>query len=118
MKLRSGFVSNSSSNSFIILDRSITEKDIAYKMDIIQEMYMKLTGDTFEYNVVKQTKENLLEELYRFNEKSDTYISNMIRRVDTPENILSIVDVEDNGIPSDLFDLIEGVFNAERMHWG
>ncbi len=111
MKIRAGFVSNSSSEAFICRTehsvketREILQKILDYHNDIFSANYK------FE-NVFKDPK--LIT-------KEDTDIFKDFGYNIHPEDYTKIViySVTDNTIPYELFDMIDSKFNAYRIHLG
>jgi len=109
MKARTGFVSNSSSSSFICSTDKTPEEVKEILIEILKT-YNKVTGDqSLEF-------EDAFEHIFygdaNYNAQL-SYYSNM----DTTDKVV-ITSAGDNSIPWCLFDLIEYVFHARRVHLG
>ena len=113
MKIRNGFVSNSSSESFLCRTNYTVEetKNILQKMlDFYNEIFkIELTFEDVFVMPYISTKE-YLEDMKDY----DSYLNfkeNDVGRV--------VIDsMSDNSIPYPLFDMIEEKFDAERIHLG
>ena len=101
MKIRKGFVSNSSSSSFIINSDRFTFEEVEKKM---AEIKASSSDKWFEYDVREIT-----EEMY---EHDNWYMD----RADIGK--IQIISSEDNSIPYDAFDVIENTFDCVRHHLG
>ena len=101
MKIRQGFVSNSSSSSFVIRSNHFTFEEVQTKME---EIKASLPDEWFEYDVREIT-----EEMY---EHDNWYMD----RTDIGK--IQIISSEDNSIPYDAFDAIEDAFDCARYHLG
>ena len=112
MKLRNGFVSNSSTASFICqADFTVEQaKDILEKMLIY---YRELMGKKLDfYDVFKEPRIGT--------KKCYNYHANWTHHPDRDEIIgrLIIQGADDNSIPFSLFMLIEEKFEAKHYHLG
>ena len=113
MKVRTGFVSNSSSSSFVC------QTDMS--MLLIERTMHKLI-DLYEDAVGVCSEEKLFEVI----EGSKAY-DEMLKDWDyldcygvdgTTVGKIIIESASDNSIPYELFDLIKTIFKAERLHLG
>lgn len=111
MKFRNGFVSNSSSSSFICnVDLTIDEATV--KLHKLHEMYCELNDidvpfyDIFDDPIYMNDEKKL--EYYRFYSDGQAI----------GQGNIIINSAGDNTIPWELFDLIESTFNAKRVHMG
>jgi len=111
-KIRNGFVSNSSSSSFIC-DKSISLEDARDVMNILVDMYEKL---------YKNTDFPFTNEDFYIKIGDEEYEKDLIKNweFDVKEKVKDHVVIAgfDNSIPSELFDLIENRCSAKRYHLG
>lgn len=113
MKIRNGFVSNSSSSSFICSTK-LNLDQVKNKLDIMVEMYNRL------YNA-KETFDDMFEYPYVI---SKTNIEGYKERISYfGGGSVSIGDIiidsaGDNSIPWMLHTAIEDLLNANRIHLG
>jgi hypothetical protein len=109
MKLRLGFVSNSSSSCFIC-STDKTEEEVLHLLNKMIELYNEASGESYTFDDVflqpKMGSKKLDDELEDYADEADT------------TGKLIIESRSDNTIPSELFDLIEMAFNATRIHLG
>lgn len=101
MKIRIGFVSNSSSSSFVINSNRFDFEEVETKME---EIKAEFPDSWFEYDV-RVITEKIYKHGYWYLENSD--IGN-----------IEIISSEDNSIPYDAFDIIEDTFDCVRRHLG
>ena len=121
MKIRQGFVSNSSSSSFVVnyyeeyakenFDVVQVETLMEDCVNFIQKLLGKNDGEGFskeDYNVfvANEDYENLLVKDWKYGKEGEI-VGKII-----------IASSSDNSIPYLLFDLIESRFNAIRFHLG
>jgi len=112
MKIRMGFVSNSSSEAFICRSGHSVKETKTILQEILV-FYNKMFGtnytfyETFEEPVVA-TKNNI-----------DDLKENWSMTI-TPEDYTSVIiySATDNSIPYSLFEIIEEKFEAKRLHLG
>jgi hypothetical protein len=125
MKIRNGFVSNSSSEAFIC-DSKISLKEAKEILIKMLEFYNEiLTGDKrfsiYGYNKVFQEPKFLTKEF--FEEVLEPYYDSeySLKEKISYEEVkdkLIILSVSDNTIPFELFDIIQAKFAAQRIHLG
>ena len=129
MKIRQGFVSNSSSTSFYI-DAS---KFPLQKVEEIMERLVDITNsldnsddtmasicEIYETEDVQGIKERQ-KEFYRPYGRwgaEDTRHMEAIERERWPSKIVVIDSVDDNSIPWSIQEFLESGLNARRQHWG
>ena len=111
MKIRSGFVSNSSSSSFIC-DTHMSPGEVEYKLRELLDFYNKMFERCFEF-------EEVFEEPFRddtgiWKKEIEDYIAGSI---ETKGKII-INSRSDNSIPWEIVDFIENLFNGYRIHLG
>jgi hypothetical protein len=124
MKIRTGFVSNSSTSSFVCdTEMSLSEiklklkmiVDFARNMDLISpQSFFK---DIFKKPFIADKKyaKNISHYIEVYKDNSLIDISN--KKEDIFGKII-IESASDNTIPYELFDLIEFIFKGERIHLG
>jgi len=117
MKIRNGFVSNSSSASFVC-GENFSAKDIENIKKALQDLlkfYNTFFNDNLEFKNIfkkpKQIEQNDLEILEQFDEYVNNYFKNINDRI-------IIYSKDDNSIPYSLFDLITQKFDAYHIHLG
>lgn len=111
MKIRNGFVSNSSSSSFICkTDLSVTE--VSEKLHKIHQLYCEIYDDESSFTDCYE------EPLYLTDAEKKEYFKYWTTHYEIPEGNIIINSASDNSIPFDLFDMIENAFNARRIHLG
>ncbi len=119
MKIRTGFVSNSSSSSFIC-----KTKMPPYKVEMILRRMVDVYHDRNKDQLIyeNETYETMFEKPFygskAYDEALDDYISFYKRTDMTTKGKLIIESVGDNSIPSELFEPIERAFNGTRIHLG
>ena len=111
MKIRTGFVSNSSSEAFLCR----TECSIKETREILQKM-LTFHNDTFGHS---SSFEDTFEDPRIATEQDINMLEDYGYRP-TPESYTSIMicSADDNSVPYELFDLIDSKFNAWRVHLG
>lgn len=104
MKRRSGFVSNSSSTSFLI---NQTEHS-GITRDIVEAMISKM-HDVGDINVVEYVGNpyDTWDEYYSY-----------LRDIDKNDKIIAIESASDNSIPYDFQEWLESNLPCERIHLG
>jgi hypothetical protein len=104
MKFRTGFVSNSSSSSFICGEGITKEQAIEFMQKIISaneenDFWGKFSED--DYYIIELDKHTAKD----FNGTFKNFVGRVL-----------IMSTDDNSIPSDIHDLIERKLGAERFH--
>jgi hypothetical protein len=111
MKIRAGFVSNSSSEAFICK----SEHSVQETKDILQRMV------DFNNEMCETNKDfyDIFEEPRLASEEDREWFDDWDVEA-TPEDYTSVLifSASDNTIPWALFDMIEGKFKARRIHLG
>ena len=124
MKIRQGFVSNSSSSSFIINYNNECEKK--FTVEIVTEI---LTDLIKVYNLANKDTlcfENIFDYVAII---SDVHIKERIKYESHPyyedktdmkkvKNKIVIVGKTDNSIPYPIMEFIENTMDAKHWHWG
>jgi len=117
MKIRNGFVSNSSSSSFVC-GKNFSIKDIEDIKNTLQDLlkfYNTFLNEDLKFEDVfkepKKIEQNDLEILKAYDEVVERYIKNINDRI-------IIYSEDDNSIPYSLFDLIAQKFDAYHIHLG
>ena len=115
MKIRKGFVSNSSSSSFICDTKASLDK-VREKLDLILECHNSLSGEhlTFEGTFCEPYygSQNYDKEL------NDCGYMRQVYECDTTVGKVIIDSAGDNTIPYQWFEIIEFAFNGRRIHLG
>ncbi len=114
MKIRKGFVSNSSSSCFICGAWGNCKYSIEEITSILQKMldfYNELEEQELSFDSVFETPKMATDE------DIDNLDGWDVKKNRIEENIL-IYSSDDNSIPYLLFGMIEQKFNAERIHLG
>lgn len=116
MKIRSGFVSNSSSSSFVFNSPLSTEEiENALKASII--ICNKLGGTNIDCNdcfYITEVDDKLLEDIVEWRQKPEFWQGELF----TKESRV-IHSVRDNSIPYATQELILNTFSdVKRFHWG
>ena len=112
MKMRSGFVSNSSSSSFVCQTK-MTIKEVEEALHQLLNFYNEFSGENLKFNKVFK------KPFYPTKE----FVKNMNENwghlyYDYSEDKMVIESTDDNSIPYALFNLIEEKFEASRNHLG
>jgi len=119
MKIRLGFVSNSSSSSFVC---NYYRKKTEYTTEETKEILQKILD--FYNDIYEQTLsfEKVFEEPYIGSQKDvdglDDFFGTEYPRHERANGKIIINNQKENSIPHMLFGIIESKFNAERFHLG
>jgi len=126
MKIRQGFVSNSSSSSFIC-SSTLSVKEAEEKLKAMVTFYNELYGTAHQFEDVFQKPFKITKD-----KKSKEYLGYIadwifgenpqyVRCVKEKKDMngkLIINGSEDNSVPYELFELIENFFSGTRVHLG
>lgn len=111
MKIREGFVSNSSSSSFVCsTDMSVDE--VREKLEKMVEFLNDFNDGFLTFDDVFRDP-FIADEEYCSGEWADYYPT-----IKNSKGKMIIESAGDNSIPYEMFDLIEDRFNAVRCHLG
>lgn len=115
MKIRNGFVSNSSGSSFICKTKD-NLKTVKEKLQLILDCHNALSGENLIFD-------NVFCEPYYGSQDYDKKLVEwgywrQVYNSDTTVGKVVIDSATDNSIPSEWFEIIESTFNAERIHLG
>ena len=114
MKIRQGFVSNSSSSSFVC-DISMPLDEIKKKLNLMLDTYNKL-------HIIEKQYDDVFREPFIGDEKYEKDSISFFRKhydnLPTVEDKVIIESADDNSIPYELWEQINFVFNAQRIHLG
>jgi hypothetical protein len=113
MKIRMGFVSNSSSSSFICYNPTVTVEQASELLHQLLDSYYKFFGDEEE----RRSFEDVFQEPFisngKLNETSTTWEGDAYN---PPKGALVINSASDNSVPYLLNEWIEERFRAEGHH--
>jgi hypothetical protein len=121
MKIRYGFVSNSSSSSFICNARymdldgveSISKEEISEKahklFDFIVDMKLAIGVLAFD---------DIFKEPFKATKKYIKYLNGWNADIKYSKDLIILESAYDNSIPSCMFEVIEELFHAYRIHLG
>lgn len=118
MKLRKGFVSNSSSSSFVIDPKYVTKglDDIQKKLEMLLDFYNKFHGKSLKFEDVFEEPFVLYEENY---DLSNQFAGNSSEwDIRAPKGSVIINSTGDNSIPWEIMQWIEWGMLATRYHLG
>ena len=110
MKTRTGFVSNSSSSSFVC-DTELAPGEVAAKLEELIKMYNKLMNKHYDYDSMFEYPRIGTPHTHK-----DWHDYEPSLR--TAGGKIVIDSAGDNTIPYELFDLIEVMFEGVRCHLG
>ena len=136
MKIRKGFISNSSSTSFVIdyyvekkdrtslkevketVDRIIKAYNIIYKTKLQKKRTFTIGKITDE--IIKARID--FEREYAYDDKGEwgpqPISKDRKKAIENQKGKIIINSVEDNSIPYLMQEMIENVLNADKWHWG
>ena len=106
MKMRQGFVSNSSSTSFYINSSIYNKQQV---IDAIEDMISD--GLFAKYSVGQSTQKELVQQI-------EEYCGYKINGDNIPFNCIVVDSESDNSIYWEIQEMLEIKFNAYRQHWG
>jgi len=109
MKLRLGFVSNSSSSCFIC-NTDKTEEEIVDYLKKLLDIYNEGVGTSYTF-------EECFKPIRVGGECDEKELNNWDEQVNALGKVL-IESEDDNSIPYQLFEIIEEAFDATRIHMG
>ncbi len=112
MKIRDGFVSNSSSSSFVC-KITMGIEEIKEKLVAILDFHNSMYNTDLQFD-------DVFDEPFLCDNEHKEYIKDCWRDCDSvPEIGQPIINsASDNSIPYEFFDMIERIFNASRVHLG
>ena len=114
MRIRKGFVSNSSSSSFVC-DISLSPEEVIEQLHTMLYHFGQIMDRDYEYSDVFGEVFSSSEEVPR--REIDCVEYYWFTRGDLKDKVI-IRSQGDNAIPYEMFDLIESRFNAFRIHRG
>ena len=117
MKTRTGFVSNSSSSSFVCdTKKSITE--VNEDLKVLLDFWNKWMPEHWDSDDLTERKfEDVFGEIFIADEKHEKMMTEDWQ-YEEPAGRLIIRSADDNSIPCEMFELIERKFNGYRNHLG
>lgn len=133
MKVRSGFVSNSSSTSFIVnfYDKKISTNEVKATMDRIIRAYNIADNKRLQkkrtFTIGRVTDEMIkircdFQREYGYNKKHEWVrlpLSSRERKlIKEQKGKIVINSVEDNSIPYLMQEMIYCILDTEKWHWG
>jgi hypothetical protein len=114
MKIRNGFVSNSSSSCFICGEYGGDN----YSVEATIEALQKMVDFQNSFKGLHQSFEDIFETPRYATEEDVEFLVDWGNSREDIEGKLLIFSAEDNSISYDLFELIESKFSARRQHLG
>ena len=125
MKIRWGFVSNSSSEAFICnTDKSIEQitKELGHLLEVYNEMTNshESFGKVFELPFIgnDSNTKDIRDYLSVYKKDPSFFVTFHGSAWKNPIGKVIICSTGDNSIPYELFDLIESTYDATRIHLG
>lgn len=117
MKVRTGFVSNSSSSSFVCKTK-MSPEEVEMILCRMVDVYHDRNKNHPFYG--KETYETMFEKPFYGSGAYDEQLSDYLEQYKgrSTNGKLIIESVGDNSIPFELFDPIEKAFNGIRLHLG
>ncbi len=114
MKVRNGFVSNSSSSCFVCNTEMSTE-EMSEKLHALYDFWVAWDGDTESW--YGNSFESMFDEPYEMSkEQAEEMNEGWGSNIKEGDKIID--SASDNSIPWGLMDLIENKFEARRIHLG
>ncbi len=122
MKVRMGFVSNSSSSSFICKTK-MSLSQVKEKLEKIHSFYWEVIKDSEEDYYLGKSFNDMFFKPFEGNKEYDKKLKDWDYLKEygvdgTTVGKIVIESAEDNSIPYEMFELIEKVFNGVRLHLG
>ena len=119
MKIRSGFVSNSSSTCFVC-NIHVKGKFSSENLDAVEKKLRDIIKAAIELELMPP--DTKFEDIFRLPTTIDAHDLRLLRDYDvniTPrEDMFLIYSEGDNTIPYELFSILETIFNAREVHLG
>ena len=127
MKIRSGFVSNSSSEAFILSKEHVDVEKIEADLRKLLALHSELTGGGYIFEEVFQQPKKITdlknEYFYSWIEYDrkpdrDAWHRQTYSRDDELKDRIVVYSASDNTIPYPLVEYITSLYNGERLHLG
>ena len=117
MKIRNGYVGNSSSSCFIC-NTKLSETEIKKILQSIVDLWNTSTSILYPNDHSKMTYNEMFNGPYPGGREYDKYLNPYIDIGEHTKDKIIIESAEDNSIPHVFFDFIEETFEGTRCHLG